>query len=144
MLFSLCLIAAALSTVPSNSREMVDAHAPKALELFTSVLDSKIDEKEDQLIKELFNNKEPQRFISPYDAMAQFPRSIREYKHASGNWFGTRDYLDKHGIELSTTYASDIAGNPVGGKTPVCFTYADNFTFACLVDTEKLCGWHGG
>lgn len=144
MLFSLCLIAAALSTLPSNSHQIVDAHAPKALELFTSVLDSKIDEKEDQLIKELFNNKEPQRFISPYDAMAQFPRSIREYKNASGNWFGARDDLGRKGIELSATYTSDIAGNPVGGKTPGGFTYADNFTFACLVDTEKLCGWHGG
>jgi len=144
MLFSLCLIAvAALSTTPSNQQESAKRPS-QTLELLHSTFESMIDEEEDQLINELFINKEPQRFISPYDAMAQFPRSIREYKNASGNWFGTRDYLDKHGIELSTTYTSDIAGNPVGGKIPGGFTYADNFTFACLVETEKLFGWHGG
>ncbi|MDH4470936.1 MAG: carbohydrate porin [Verrucomicrobiae bacterium] len=116
----------------------------KTLDYLRSALLSVVDEEEDQLIQELFINKEPKRFISPYEAMAQFPRSIREYKNASGNWFGCRDYLDNHGIEFSTTYTSDIAGNPVGGRIPGGFTYADNFTFACLVETEKLFGWHGG
>jgi porin len=86
----------------------------------------------------------PQRFRSPYDAMANMPHNIKEFEHASGNWFGYRDQLDHRGIEFSVTYTSDIAGNPVGGKVPGGFTYTDNFAFGCLIETEKLFGWHGG
>ncbi|MFZ4116081.1 MAG: carbohydrate porin [Chthoniobacterales bacterium] len=145
MLLPLCVLATTLIPTPQHRDSAVTLpRNPKTIQVLHAAISSVIDENEDQLVQELFDNKDPQRFISPYDAMAQFPRSIREYKNASGNWFGTRDYLDHHGIEFSTTYTSDIAGNPVGGKIPGGFTYADNFTFACLVETEKLFGWHGG
>ncbi|MBX9743454.1 MAG: carbohydrate porin [Chthoniobacterales bacterium] len=107
-------------------------------------LGSFIDETEDQLISELIDNRDLQRNITPYQAMAEEPHNIREYKNASGNWFGKRDYLHEHGIEFSTTYTADIAGNPVGGKIPGGFKYADNFSFACFIETEKLFGWRGG
>ncbi|MFZ4116668.1 MAG: carbohydrate porin [Chthoniobacterales bacterium] len=86
----------------------------------------------------------PQRFRSPYDAMANMPHNIKEFEHASGNWIGYRDQMDHRGIEFSATYTSDIAGNPVGGKIPGGFTYTDNFALGCLIETEKLFGWHGG
>lgn len=84
------------------------------------------------------------RFISPYDAMANMPHNILEFEHASGNWGGGRDFLDRHGVELSLTYTSDIAGNPVGGKSPYGFTYCDNLALGCLIETEKLFGWQDG
>ncbi len=86
----------------------------------------------------------PRRFRAPYDAMANMPHNIKEFEHASGNWIGYRDQLDQRGIEFSVTYTSDIAGNPVGGKIPGGFTYTDNLAFGCLIETEKLFGWHGG
>lgn len=84
------------------------------------------------------------RFISPYDAMANMPHNISEFEHASGNWGGPRDFLDSHGVELSVTYTSDMAGNPVGGRNPYGFTYCDNLALGCLIQTEKLFGWHDG
>lgn len=48
----------------------------------------------------------PQRFRSPYDAMANMPHDIREFEHASGNWLGFRDQFDSHGVEFSVTYTS--------------------------------------
>lgn len=86
------------------------------------------------------------RFLdnSPYNTIANVPHTVMEYERASGNWFGWRDSLEARGIGPSVTYTADIAGNPVGGKNPSGFTYTDNFAFACLVETEKLFGWHGG
>ena len=84
------------------------------------------------------------RFISPYDAMAKMPHNIMEFKHASGNWGGGRDFLDRHGVEISLTYTSHIAGNPVGGRNPYGFTYCDNIALGCLMQTEKLFGWRDG
>lgn len=148
MILPLCLLAAAVLPTTGNQQAIDNKvtlpRNPKTVQVLRAAAYSVIDEDEGQLIQEIFDNQEPQRFISPYDAMSQFPRNIKEYKNASGNWFGTRDYLDKHGIQFSTTYTSNIAGNPVGGKIPGGFTYADNFTFGCLIETEKLFGWHGG
>ncbi len=84
------------------------------------------------------------RFIAPYDAMANMPHNIMEFEHASGNWGGGRDFFDSHGVEFSVTYTSDMAGNPIGGKSPYGFTYCDNIALGCLIETEKLFGWHDG
>lgn len=84
------------------------------------------------------------RFISPYDAMANMPHNITEFEHASGNWGGGRNFLDRHGVEISLTYTSDMAGNPVGGLGPHGFTYCDNIALGFLLQTEKLFGWQDG
>ncbi len=97
-----------------------------------------------QASQETTTRVQEQEYHSPYDALANMPHTVMEYEHASGNWLGFRDGLDGRGIEFSMTYTSDIAGNPVGGKIPGGCTYTDNFAFACLIDTEKLFGWHGG
>lgn len=92
----------------------------------------------------IFNNNHRKGFLSPFQAIAAVPHTISEYEYASGSWFGTRDLLKATGIGFSITYISDVAGNPVGGKYPGGCTYTDNFAFACLLETEKLFGWHGG
>ncbi len=94
---------------------------------------------------DIFNPEDAgNRFISPYDSMANMPHNIMEFEHASGNWGGGRDFLDRHGIEVSLTYTSDMAGNPIGGKSPYGFTYCDNIALGCLIETEKLFGWQDG
>ena len=94
---------------------------------------------------DIFNPEDAgNRFISPYDAMANMPHNIMEFEHASGNWGGGRDFLDSNGVEISLTYTSDIAGNPVGGMSPHGFAYCDNIALGCLLQTEKLFGWRDG
>ena len=63
---------------------------------------------------------------------------------ASGDWWGTRNWLDKdHGVEFSFTYVNNLAGNPTGGLSQG-FTYTDNIAFGTKLDLEKLIGWRGG
>lgn len=108
-----------------------------AVEEFTSFQPSYMDD--------IFNPEDAgNRFIAPYDAMANMPHTITEFEHASGNWGGYRDILDNHGVEFSLTYTSNMAGNPIGGKIPNGFTYCDNIALGCLLETEKLFGWHDG
>ena len=61
----------------------------------------------------------------------------------SGDWWGTRNFLDDSGVELSANYTNNIAGNPVGGRSPGGFTYTDNTGFGLELDFEKLMGWKG-
>ena len=143
MLLPLCLvIAVTLPLTATNETSL----PPKALSEQSLVHAAAQDilRTDSVLLKPIQENRQPQWYISPYQAMANMPHNIGEYEHASGNWFGYRDGLDARGIEFSVTYTSDIAGNPVGGKTPGGFTYTDNFAFGCFVETEKLLGWHGG
>ena len=104
------------------------------------------DESEAGIMEELFNPREPvHQSMSPYNnAIPIVPPTVKQYTRLSGNWLGERDLLDTKGINFSTIYTANIAGNPVGGKTPGGFTYCDNFSFGCLIETEKLFGWHGG
>ena len=62
---------------------------------------------------------------------------------ASGDWWGTRNWLDKEkGIEFSFTYVNNLAGNPSGGLRQG-FTYTDNIAFGVKLDLEKIAGWQG-
>ena len=85
-----------------------------------------------------------QRSLSPYEAAPRIPHTIMESEKASGTWFGKRDWLTSHGVDVSVTYTADIAGNPVGGAHPGGFTYADALAYVVFFNTDKLLGWHGG
>ena len=62
---------------------------------------------------------------------------------ATGDWWGDRNWLDKEkGIEFSSTYVTDLAGNPSGGLRQG-FTYTDNIAFGAKLDLEKIIGWRG-
>ena len=146
MLLPLCLVIAA-SLPLTGTNEVPPSPEPLPEQSLVHTAAQKILEAGFARLKPIDPIEQPhqsQWYLSPYQAMANMPHTIQEYEHASGNWFGYRDGLDARGIELSVTYTSDIAGNPVGGKTPGGFTYTDNFAFGCLVETEKLFGWHGG
>lgn len=98
----------------------------------------------DDYVKATKSKNERQQILLPYLARQTTPHSIIEEEKASGNWFGQRQELIDHGINFSVTYTSDTAGNPVGGYRPGGCNYADVFVMACLLETEKLFGWHGG
>lgn len=89
-------------------------------------------------------NSEHQQILLPYLARQTTPHAILESERASGDWFGQRKQWSDDGVNFSLTYTSDTAGNPVGGYRPGGCAYADVFVLACLLETEKLFGWHGG
>jgi porin len=61
----------------------------------------------------------------------------------TGDWGGPRSTFYDEGVSVNASYLSNIAGNPVGGKS-ADFTYCDNIGFELALDLEKLIGWKGG
>lgn len=86
-------------------------------------------------------------FTSPVTFWAT-PPDLRPFQlilpkaHFFGDWYGLSPLLDSHGISPSADFISDLAGNPVGGKTQA-FTHADNLGINLLLDLDKLAGIHG-
>jgi porin len=84
-----------------------------------------------------------QRFWDPYESQRNNTKNWFQSDYATLNWFGFRDTLSSKGLDISASYTSDLAGNPVGGQK-AGFTYCDNFTLDLEFQTEPLLGWHGG
>ncbi len=61
---------------------------------------------------------------------------------ASGDWWGLRNAVDDSGVEITATYTTNIAGNPVGGRQQ-SVTYTDNTLVGVELDLETLVGWDG-
>jgi carbohydrate-selective porin OprB len=61
----------------------------------------------------------------------------------TGDWGGPRNTFYDEGVSINAGYLSNLAGNPVGGKS-AGFTYCDNIGFELALDLEKLIGWKGG
>jgi len=59
-----------------------------------------------------------------------------------GDWFGLIPLLDTNGITPNVTFVSDVAGNPVGGKSQGV-THADNLGINLQFDLQKLVGLDG-
>lgn len=82
-------------------------------------------------------------YYTPYPSNYIGSDQWREGDAATGDWWGTRNWLDKEkGVEFSGTYTTDLAGNPVGGLKQG-FTYTDNIAFGAKFDLGKLVGWRG-
>lgn len=84
-----------------------------------------------------------QRFWDPYRTSRNNNKNWLQSDYATLNWFGLRDTLASHGLDISVTYTSDMSGNPVGGKS-AGFTYCDNFTFDLEFQSKPLFGYDGG
>jgi porin len=59
--------------------------------------------------------------------------------YATGDWFGLRNTLYDYGIEITGSYVTEPAGNPVGGLEHG-FTYLHNIGVGVLLDFEKIVG----
>jgi len=63
--------------------------------------------------------------------------------HLLGDWFGTRAWLEDHGITPTLIFVSDALGNPTGGQEQG-FTTANNVGLDLNFDLEKLGVLEGG
>src|SRR5262245_28078603 len=64
-------------------------------------------------------------------------------KSLTGDWGGWRSRLEQeYGLFLLGTYTSEVAGNPVGGRSQGV-TYTHNIGLALIVDLEKAIGLPG-
>lgn len=63
--------------------------------------------------------------------------------HLTGNWGGLRDRLHQAGVDFRADYISEIAGNPVGGRSRAV-RYADQRDFGADLDLDKLGVWKDG
>jgi len=63
--------------------------------------------------------------------------SLPNQKTATGNWCGRRDQLEDNGISVSSYYATDIGGNPIGGLKNES-AYSGFFDVGIAFDLEKI------
>jgi porin len=64
-------------------------------------------------------------------------------EHLLGDWYGTRGWLEDHGITPTLTFVTDALGNPTGGQRQG-FTGFSNLGVDLQFDLEKLYGPKGG
>ncbi|MBI5272350.1 MAG: carbohydrate porin [Chlamydiia bacterium] len=70
------------------------------------------------------------------------PTPTAKSKYMTGNWDGWRDVLEKNGVFVTSSFTTDMLGNPVGGVARG-FSYAGSFGLNLGVDFNKVCGWTG-
>jgi hypothetical protein len=78
------------------------------------------------------------RSLGPLPFQLTLPR-----EHLLGDWYGTRTWLEDHGITPILTFVTDSLGNPTGG-TEQGFTTANNLGLDLNFDLEKLGVLEGG
>jgi len=78
------------------------------------------------------------RSLAPLPFKLLLPR-----EHLLGDWYGTRTWLEDHGISPTLTFVTDSLGNPTGGGDQG-FTTANNIGLDLNFDLEKLAGLQGG
>src|SRR5215468_5189748 len=77
------------------------------------------------------------RSLGPLPFQLVLPR-----EHLLGDWYGTRTWLEDHGITPTLSFVTDSLGNPSGGSEQG-FTTANNVGLDLNFDLEKLCGFEG-
>lgn len=81
-------------------------------------------------------------FYTPHPSNAIGTMEWWEGQTLTGDWWGTRNWIDDEGVDLFANYTNNIAGNPVGGKS-AGFTYTDNVSFGVTLEFDKILGWRG-
>lgn len=81
-------------------------------------------------------------YYNPYPSNYIGSREWWEGEALLGDFWGLRNMIDDAGVDITATYANNIAGNVTGGKSRG-FTYADNLLFGVELDMDKLIGWDG-
>ena len=80
---------------------------------------------------------------------SQIPADLHPFQltlpreHLLGDWLGLRTKMEDFGITPTLTFVTDIAGNPVGGRSQG-LTEADNLGLDLLFDLNKIIGLEGG
>lgn len=71
------------------------------------------------------------------------PDSWFQQEFLTGNWWGYRPKLEKEGVTFSAAWATNLLGNPSGGRTQG-FEAAASLGMTLNFDMEKLAGIKGG
>jgi porin len=86
--------------------------------------------------------------LAPSTVISDTPEDLRPFQlvlpkgQLFGDWYGMVPLLNSNGISPSVTFVSDVAGNPIGGKSQG-FTHADNLGVSLEFDLDKLAGYQG-
>jgi porin len=86
--------------------------------------------------------------LAPSTVISDTPEDLRPFQlvlpsgRLLGNGYGLIPLMNSNGIQPSATFVSDVAGNPVGGKSQG-FTHADNLGVNLEFDLDKLAGYQG-
>jgi porin len=81
--------------------------------------------------------------------VSQIPVNLHPFQltlpraHLLGDWLGLLPKMEDHGITPTFTFVTDMAGNPVGGRSQG-FTETDNLGLDLLFDLDKLVNLQGG
>jgi porin len=76
----------------------------------------------------------------PASWSADDPPQHFDFEHnATGDWFGFRNTLSEHGIEINGSYVTEPAGNPTGGLDQG-FTYLHNVDVSLMLHLDRLVG----
>lgn len=68
-----------------------------------------------------------------------------EWDHATGNWGGTREWLEERGVTLELVYTGEVMANTRGGRnTKEAVEYLGNVDLSVELSPEKMGGWKGG
>src|SRR5215468_9740804 len=78
------------------------------------------------------------RSLGPLPFQLILPR-----EHLLGDWYGSRTWLEDHGITPTLSFVTDSLGNPTGGSEQG-FTTANNVGLDLNFDLEKLGVVEGG
>ncbi len=76
----------------------------------------------------------------PEDVFEQPPFGFADF--ITGPWFGAREELFEHGIDLRGDYITESVGNASGGDKQD-FTYTHNLGLQLVLDLKKLAKWPG-
>jgi len=63
-------------------------------------------------------------------------------KYMTGNWDGWRDRFEERGVVFTSSFITELVGNPTGGRAQG-FTYTGSYGLELDVDFDKACGWKG-
>ncbi|MES2274003.1 MAG: carbohydrate porin [Chlamydiota bacterium] len=76
------------------------------------------------------------------DLSDERPLSSMERTSMTGDWNGARQKAKDAGVEITASYANDLLGNPVGGKTQG-FANAGSFGLNLSFDLQKIAKIYG-
>ena len=65
-----------------------------------------------------------------------------ERKYFTGDWGGVRERLTDRGVTITSSYVSNLAGNPTGGEKQG-FTQTGSWGADLTIDFSKFCSWEG-
>jgi porin len=93
----------------------------------------------------VWQQQHQQKFYDIYnlDVEDEIKKKLQGPQTMTGNWDGSRTYLEDHGLMIFSSYITDMLGNPHGGHARG-FAYAGSYGLALELDFDKALGRETG